>query len=313
MPGTCPLFSRLLAWNSSPKVKMELDQYELLDFGNGRKLERIGGFVLDRPAPGTDDVKPTDPSLWATADAVFSRKKSQQGEWKSHHESIRWPKDWAVSCGSVRFTLKPTDVGHIGLFPEQARNWDWIGRQLQRASGQITSETRVKVLNLFAYTGGSTLAAAAAGAEVVHVDSARNTVAWAKRNAASSGLDQAPIRWITEDAMKFVQRELKRQNDYHAVILDPPSYGHGPHAETWKLNRDLHRLLQACGTLTEKQRCFFLLTCHSTGLGAAEVEAILADAVFGHCQSGVRAQQLYLETSDGRRLPSGIVARWPQR
>ena len=290
------------------------DQYELLDFGNGRKLERIGGFVLDRPAPGADHERPSRPKLWGLADAVFSRDKTKKGQWTKKFAGP-WPEEWLVQHGPVRLQLKPTDVGHIGIFPEQAANWDWIARQIGRTSrvAGAKPEQKAKVLNLFAYTGGSTLAAAAAGAEVVHVDSAKNTVAWARHNAAQSSLHDAPIRWIAEDVTKFVQREVKRQNEFQAVILDPPSYGHGPQGETWKLSQDLAPLLTACAELTKRQRCFLLMTCHSTGFGASEIEASLADAVFGHCQSGVRAKQLYLETQEGRRLPSGIVARWPNR
>jgi 23S rRNA (cytosine1962-C5)-methyltransferase len=156
------------------------------------------------------------------------------------------------------------------------------------------------------------LAAAAAGAEVVHVDAAKNVVDWARRNAALSGLEGAAIRWIAEDARKFVLRELKRGNRYDAVILDPPSYGHGAGGETWKLERDLLPLLQACGELTAERRAFMLLTCHSPNFGAAELQAVLADAVFGHCQSGATAKPLSLRTADGRKLASGMAARWPK-
>ena len=286
----------------------DCDQYELLDFGNGRKLERIGGFVLDRLAPGAAGQRPSRPTLWDKADAIYSRDKTQRGRWRC---SAGWPENWTVSNGPITLELKPTEVGHIGLFSEQAANWDWLARQIERDHRSQNVQGRVKVLNLFAYTGGSTLAAAAAGADVVHVDSAKNTVGWAQRNAQRSGLQDATIRWIVEDAATFVKREVKRENVYHAVILDPPSYGHGPQGETWKLTRDLAELLRACANLTEKQRCFFLLTCHSTGFGAPEVEALLSDALFGNCQSGTRGKTIYLETKDGRRLRSGVAARWP--
>jgi 23S rRNA (cytosine1962-C5)-methyltransferase len=167
------------------------------------------------------------------------------------------------------------------------------------------------VLNLFAYTGGSTMAAAAAGARVVHVDSAKNTVGWARSNAAAAGLEESPIRWIVEDASKFVAREVKRGNSYDAVILDPPSYGHGPSGETWKLDEDLIPLLQNCAKLTADSRAFILLTCHSPGFGPAEAEAYLADAVFGHCSAGANARALNLKTASERKLNAGIVARWP--
>jgi 23S rRNA (cytosine1962-C5)-methyltransferase len=170
----------------------------------------------------------------------------------------------------------------------------------------------LKVLNLFAYTGGSTLAAAAAGAEVVHVDAAKNTVNWARENARLSGLENAPIRWIVEDALKFVEREVRRGNQYDAVILDPPSYGHGPDGNPWKIGEHLLPLLEACGELTQQSRAFLLLTCHSPGYGPAELEAYLADAVFGSCQAGATAHELSLPTEDGRALPAGVAVRWPR-
>ena len=168
------------------------------------------------------------------------------------------------------------------------------------------------MLNLFAYTGGSTLAAAAAGAHVVHVDSARNVVSWARRNARQSGLAHAPIRWIVEDARTFVQRELRRGNCYDAVILDPPSYGHGPRGEVWKMNHDLAQLLESCAVLTRQEGQFMLLTCHSPGYGPAEVAAHLGNAMFGDCRIVVDGKRLTLPCQDGRRLPSGAVARWPR-
>ncbi|MDA1051669.1 MAG: class I SAM-dependent methyltransferase [Planctomycetota bacterium] len=215
------------------------------------------------------------------------------------------PSTWTIKHGELVFELQPTPFGHVGVFPEQAANWDWIAKQVARESRPL------RVLNLFAYTGGSTLAAAAAGAEVVHVDSAKNTVAWARRNAELSGLSEKPIRWIAEDAKKFAARELRRGNRYDAVILDPPSYGHGAKGETWKITRDLHPLLTTCAKLTEGHRAFMLLTCHSPGFESPEVEAILADAVFGTCQAGATARPLTLTCIDGRQLPSGVVARWP--
>jgi 23S rRNA (cytosine1962-C5)-methyltransferase len=169
----------------------------------------------------------------------------------------------------------------------------------------------LNVLNLFAYTGGSTLAAALAGARVVHVDAARNVVRWARRNADLSGLAEAPIRWIAEDAAKFVERELRRANSYDAVILDPPTYGHGPKGEVWKLAHHLAPLLENCGQLTRDRRTFFLITCHTPGFDPPELEACVADALFGHCQAGVHAGQLWLKTADGRPMPGGVFARWP--
>jgi 23S rRNA (cytosine1962-C5)-methyltransferase len=212
--------------------------------------------------------------------------------------------------------VKPTDFGHIGVFPEQAANWEWIAERVRASEGK---EQRVKVLNLFAHTGGSTLAAAQAGAEVVHVDSSKSAVAWARRNAELSGLASAPIRWIVEDAARFVQRELHRGNQYDAVILDPPSYGHGPAGETWKLDDDLPALLAACAELTTGRQRFILLTCHTSSVTAAIAREFLGDALrnaLRQYRSGafgadrVTAGELSIERATGHRLPSGVFARW---
>lgn len=278
----------------------------MLDFGNGRRLERFGEVVLDRVCPAAETAKVADRSEWPKAAARFQRTRQRDGT-----DAGRWhfnqdvPECWQIHHGEFRLELRLTPFGHVGVFPEQAANWDWIARRVHAA------RRRLKILNLFAYTGGSTLAAAAAGAEVVHVDAAKNVVAWARRNAELSGLADHPIRWIAEDARRFVRRELRRGNRYDAVILDPPSYGHGPKGEVWKIERHLLPLLAACGELTAGQRAFLLLSCHSPNFGPAELEACFADAVFGHCQSGLQAKPLFLESTDGRRLSSGCLARWP--
>lgn len=293
------------------------DQYSLLDFGRGRKLERFGPFVLDRPSPAAETARPLRPELWRTSDARFESSGplsgaagAQRGEWIIKQSTSSLVDAWRICHDQVWFELKLTEFGHVGVFPEQAENWDWLDRQI-RALRLREPDRPVKVLNLFAYTGGSTHAAAAAGAEVVHVDAASNTVAWARRNAHHSGLAGAPIRWISEDAPKFAARELKRGNRYDAVILDPPTYGHGPKGEVWRIERDLPPLLSRCAELTAERRAFVLLTTHSPGIGPAELQAYLADCVFGHCGAGATAADLYLKTSGGRRLHAGVVARWP--
>ncbi|MCA9263619.1 MAG: class I SAM-dependent methyltransferase [Planctomycetales bacterium] len=280
----------------------ESEQYELVDFGEGRRLERFGPYLIDRPCPAATSVRPMEPSRWKDADCRYTRVDRQRGKWKRVGSA---PDTWQVRHGDACFAARLTPPGQVGLFPEQAENWDWLRQQVRR------SDQPLRVLNLFAYTGGSTLAAAAAGAEVTHIDAAANVVKWARSNAELSGLAEAPIRWITEDARKFVQREIKRGNQYQGIILDPPSYGHGPHGEGWKIQDDLLPLLRACGQLCRDQLRIVLLTCHSPGFGAAELEACLMDTLWGHCQAGVIARTLYLRTADGRRLPSGTVARWP--
>ena len=281
----------------------QADQYELLDFGRGRKLERFGALVLDRPAPAASAAMSGETSRWKSADARFARRSAAEGSWTCvGRPTLRWE----VRHEKIVFELRRTDSGAVGLFPEQAENWDWLARQVQRAGRPL------KVLNLFAYTGGSTLAAAAAGAAVIHVDAARSVVTWARRNATLSHLQQSSIRWIVDDARKFAERELRRGNQYDAVILDPPTYGHGPKSQPWKLDEHLASLLRTCGRLTQHRRAFILLTCHAPTLGPPELEAMLADAVFGHGQSGVVSTPLTLRTGDGRPLPAGVVARWPR-
>jgi 23S rRNA (cytosine1962-C5)-methyltransferase len=279
------------------------DQYELLGFGNGRKLERFGPLIVDRPSPAAERMPRTDRALWTKADGRFERIANDQGQWKWRTAP---PASWQIAHDPFSLHLKPTEFGHLGVFPEQAANWDWIAEKVRRAGRTL------KVLNLFAYTGGSTLAAAAAGAEVTHVDAAKNVVQWARRNAKLSGLADAPIRWIAEDAVKFVRRELRRENFYDAVILDPPSYGHGPQGEAWKLASDLLPLLNDCAALVQRRPAFFLLTCHTPGFGPAELEAILSDTLFGACGQGVTSREMFLMTSGQQRLRAGYAARWPR-
>jgi 23S rRNA (cytosine1962-C5)-methyltransferase len=284
------------------------DDYQLLDFGSGRRLERFGQVILDRPCPAAEPFEPANTGLWSSADARFDGRDAEAGQWTFRREL---PQRWTVAHGSLCFELKRTDFGHLGLFPEQAENWDWIANVLPLSHTERGE--RLKVLNLFAYTGGSTLAAAAAGAEVVHVDAAKNIVAWARRNAELSGLADAQIRWITEDAMKFVKRELKRGARYDAVILDPPSYGHGPRGEVWRLSKHLPRLLSLCRQLTSERLQFMLLTCHTPGYDPEHLSDIVAEHFFTAPVGWMKAEPLLIRSADGRELPSGVVVRWKRR
>jgi len=280
-------------------------QYQLLDFGDSRRLERFGPVVLDRPCPTAESIRPAALQLWSSANARFERIEAEQGQWTLRGDL---PQHWTLAHGRTILALKRSDFGHIGLFPEQAENWDWIAEQV----GCFPSDAArtLKILNLFAYTGGSTLAAAAAGAAVTHVDAAQNIVAWARHNAELSGLGESPIRWIVEDAVKFVTREIRRGNRYDAVILDPPSYGHGTHGEVWRLAEDLPQLLTLCAELTKPRPRFVLLTCHTPGFSPLRLRELLT-AAFG-TSPGVRidAAPLLLSASTGQTLPSGVVARW---
>ena len=287
-------------------------QYELLDFGDSRKLERFGPVVLDRPCPAADGARKARPELWRDVTARYDGARTGDGTWSPPPDKWVVP-DWLFvhdGAAAFRLQLDALPSGQVGVFPEQRANWEWMARQVAKPQAAIGRPLRV--LNLFAYTGGSTLAAAAAGAEVVHVDAARNIVDRARHNAELSGLADRRIRWITEDALKFCQREVKRGNQYDAVILDPPSYGHGPQGEVWKIGEHLLPLLKLCGQLTADNRALVLVTCHSPGIGPAELAAYLSDGIFGHCGPPPATGELFLESSDGRRLPSGVFARWPK-
>jgi len=277
------------------------DQYQLLDFGDGRRLERFGTIVLDRPCPVAEHMERADRGAWRLADARFDRSDGEDGQWTTAHDL---PEQWVIAQESWRFELKRTPFGQVGLFPEQADNWHWISRQLNGAESSV----RLRVLNLFAYTGGSTLAAAAAGAEVVHVDAAKNIMAWARRNAELSDMAHLPIHWIAEDAQKFVKREVRRGNRYDVVILDPPSYGHGPHGEVWRLSEHLPRLLAQCGELTAGRRQYMLLSCHTPGFESERLREMMVCALG---DSGtITARQLSIRSAAGRELPSGAAVRW---
>ncbi len=277
------------------------DQYELLDFGVGRKLERFGRHVLDRPCPAAEDLERAAPSAWQTAAAEFVRFEEGGGQWRAAAPLAPWP----LEHPPFQLELRLTDQGQVGVFPEQAANWDWLAGRLSEASQPP------RVLNLFAYTGGSTLAAAAAGCEVSHVDAAAASVAWARRNALASGLAGAPVRWLVEDALTFVRRELKRGRSYDAVILDPPSYGHGPKGQPWKLSEKLPELLGLCAQLTAGRLQALLLTCHTPGF-TPRVLADLVQRTWDECQARPPVGgELNLVDRAGRALSSGVVVRWP--
>jgi 23S rRNA (cytosine1962-C5)-methyltransferase len=279
-------------------------EYQLLDFGAGRKLERFGPIILDRPAPAAGSDQPARPQLWSEAQARFELRASRgassaRGRWRILKAV---PDAWTIGHGPTRVELKLTAFGHIGVFPEQAASWDWIGERMGQTAG-------LRLLNLFAHTGGSTLAAAGAGAAVTHVDSARNIVAWSRRNAELSGLSAAPIRWIVDDALAFVRREIKRGRRYDGVILDPPSYGHGVRGQTWKLESHLKELLSLCRELIEGVPRLALLTCHAPDFDSRRLAESLVTAGLAASRRSVEAGDLWLTTADGRRLVSGTFAR----
>ncbi|MBQ9086552.1 MAG: class I SAM-dependent methyltransferase [Clostridia bacterium] len=277
--------------------------YELLDASGGERLERWGSYILRRPDPQIIWQGSAKNRSWNTADGIYKRSSKGGGGWVKND----LPEQWSIGYGNLKFVLKPMGFKHTGLFPEQAANWDWFSGLIARAGRPI------KVLNLFAYTGGATVAAAAAGASVVHVDAAKGMVAQAKENAALSGLADAPIRYIVDDCKKFVERELRRGNRYDAVIMDPPSYGRGPSGEVWKIEECVDELVRLTAGLLSDEPLFFLINSYTTGLSPMAMQYILGMKVASRFGGKMESGELGLPvTSTGLCIPCGASARWYQ-
>ena len=240
--------------------------YELLDCSGGERLERWGNVVLIRPDPQVIWNTPKDHPFWHKADARYIRSKEGGGHWECRR---KLPEAWNIGYKDLEFKISPTGFKHTGLFPEQAVNWDMMREKISGAGRSI------KVLNLFAYTGGATLAAASAGAAVCHVDAAKGMVHWARENAELSSLAEKPVRWIVDDCAKFVEREIRRGNTYDAIIMDPPSYGRGPGGEVWKLEDQIYDLVKLCTGVLSDEPLFFLLNSYTTGLSASTMAYVL--------------------------------------
>ncbi|MDA7951483.1 MAG: class I SAM-dependent methyltransferase [Pirellulaceae bacterium] len=283
-----------------PSLPIFSDQYELIDFGDGRKLERFGDYRLDRYSPAAEGFSRQKESVWQQADSYYRREEGGQGRW---HNERRLPSTWPLSFGKLTFLLKKTDFGHLGLFPEQLTNWQWIYQTLLTFREQEKRPARV--LNLFAYTGGSTLAAALAGAEVTHVDGAKNVVTWARENSKLSALADAPIRWLTEDCTKFVARERRRGNRYDAIILDPPTYGHGPKGQPWKIEEHLSPLLENLGAILSTKVALFLLTWHSKTISRRSLNDQLTKTIPLDRFQQPTFSPLQIPSRYGAALPSG--------
>ena len=276
-------------------------EYELLDASDGERLERWGNYILIRPDPQIIWKGAAVHPAWKHADGIYRRSATGGGSWIKN----KLPEQWQISYGKLRFLLRPMGFKHTGLFPEQAVNWDWF-------SGLIRDAGRpIRVLNLFAYTGGATVAAAAAGAHVVHVDAAKGIVAQAKENAALCGLSAAPIRYIVDDCKKFVERELRRGNHYDGIIMDPPSYGRGPGGEVWKLEDCIDDLIGLCAGLLSENPLLFLVTSYTTGLSPMTMQYMLerrlAPVHGGHAEAGELGLRV---TGSGLILPCGASTRW---
>ncbi len=277
-------------------------EYSLIDSADGEKLEYWGKYLLRRPDPQAVWSKKSDKN-WNKADAWYHRSKSGGGSWQ--YLNKRLPDRWTVSYRKLTFNIKPMGFKHTGLFPEQAVNWDWFSELIRGA------DKPVRVLNLFAYTGGATVAALEAGAEVVHVDASKGMVTWAKENAASSGLSDAPVRYIVDDVKKFVQREQRRGREYDAVIMDPPSYGRGPSGEVWKIENELYPLVLDCMKILSPNPLFFLINSYTTGLSAQVLVNVLSMTLGERFGGKITADEIGLPMkSNGLVLPCGISGRW---
>lgn len=275
------------------------DQYSLLDSGEGEKLEKYGPYILSRPDPQALWKKKLGAKEWAKADAIFLRD-GKSTEWKIKSGVL---KKWIVELQDLKFWVKPTSFKHTGLFPEQSSNWYWLTGIIQASKQQL------EILNLFGYTGGATLACAAAGAKVCHVDGSKVAVSWARENAELNGLAEKPVRWIVEDVVKFVKREIKRGNKYDGIIMDPPAFGHGPGGEMWKIEDDLLNLLDLCRQILSDNSSFILINGYSAGYSAIAYENALCDLT-GDCGEVEKGALTIRERDTERLLPCGIFARW---
>lgn len=274
--------------------------YELLDTSCGDRLERWGGYVLVRPDPQAIWQNEKKRPEWKKPNAIYRRSNSGGGHWDIYN----LPEMWKINYKDLTFQIKPMNFKHTGIFPEQATNWDFMRNLIEKANRPI------KVLNLFAYTGGATMACAKAGASVVHVDASKGMVQWAKENAVLCGVSDRPIRYLVDDCMKFVEREIRRGNTYDGIVMDPPSYGRGPGGEVWQLEDTLYPFMTRVMRLLSPDPLFFILNSYSTGLSASVMEYLLRltmpEGLGGIYESG----EIGLQTASGMNFPSGSVARW---
>jgi len=281
-------------------------EYQVLDASGGEKLEKWGDYVLLRPDPQV--IWNTEKKIpeWRKLNAHYHRSNKGGGDW----EFFDLPKQWDIHYKDLTFHLQPFSFKHTGLFPEQAVNWDWFGAKIAEAK-KANPNREIKVLNLFAYTGGATVAAAKAGAAVTHVDASKGMVTWAKENAASSGLAEAPIRYIVDDCVKFVEREIRRGNLYDAVIMDPPSYGRGRKGEIWKIEESIHDFVKLCTGVLKPEPLFFLINSYTTGLQPAVLSYLLGVELQKKFGGVVAADEIGLPVKcNGLVLPCGASGRW---
>ena len=286
------------------EVANKWQDYEILDMANGEKLERWGNITLIRPDPQIIWKEKTFPEKWKKADARYVRSSSGGGNWSYKN---KLPKSWKITYNELTFNVKPMGFKHTGLFPEQAVNWDWMMNKIQN------SKREIKVLNLFAYTGGATVACLKAGASVCHVDSSKGMCEWAKENVTSSGLRERPVRFLIDDVVKFVNREIRRGNKYDGIIMDPPSYGRGANGEVWKFEENIAPLIELCMNVLSEKPLFFLINSYTTGISSQVLENMLrlympkkAKGKFSHGEIGLPM------TNSKLILPCGIYGRWEE-
>lgn len=285
------------------KLIKEFADYEILDMSNGQKLERWNEVILSRPDPQIIWNYKTRPSLWDSCDAKYTRSNTGGGEWYIYNKDM--PTNWIVSWKDLKFNLKLMGFKHTGLFPEQSYNWNIIREKIKK------EKREVKVLNLFAYTGGASVAALSAGASVVHVDSSKGMVDWAKENVKSSKLENKPIRFLVDDVVKFVEREIRRGNKYDMIIMDPPSFGRGSNKEIWNIETDLYNLVKLCTQILSDNPIMFLINSYTTGLSMNVLKDILELTVNQEHNGNIECDEVGIQMKDSKLiLPCGIFARW---
>ena len=284
------------------EVANNWEQYKIIDMANGQKLEKWGNIVLVRPDPQIIWKDKIYPEKWKMADAVYNRSKTGGGTWKYNK---KLPESWQIKYKNLTFNIKPMGFKHTGLFPEQAVNWDWMIDKIKKEKRDI------KVLNLFAYTGGATVSCLSAGASVCHVDSSKGMTTWAKENVISSGLGEKPVRYIVDDVIKFVNREIRRGNTYDAIIMDPPSYGRGTNGEVWQFEENIYNLVELCTKVLSENPLFFLINSYTTGISSTVLANILNLTVQKSHKGKVTSGEIGLPMEESNLiLPCGIYARW---
>lgn len=284
------------------KTVNDFSEYQILDMANGEKLELWNGVKLVRPDPQIIWKEKTHPELWEDVDAIYHRSKSGGGNWEVRNRNLT---NWNIHYKDLIFNLKLMNFKHTGLFPEQAYNWNLIRRKIKEANRPV------KVLNLFAYTGAASVAALAEGAEVVHVDSSRGMIDWAKENVKSSGLEDKPIRFLVDDVVKFVKREIRRGNKYDIILMDPPSFGRGANGEVWDIEKDLYPLVELCTEILSDDPIMFIINSYTTGLSMTVLENVLSLTVNKKVQGHISSDELGIPMKDSNLiLPCGIYARW---